>query len=86
LPTTLWPGVAAREDFAMDDFEITDDELSQADLSHLRIAEMTDAQKAELRRRYVEFVRVAAKAPPKAARPRRPASAAKWIPGAKPRN
>ncbi|MDB5407190.1 MAG: hypothetical protein JWL84_2102 [Rhodospirillales bacterium] len=71
----------------MDEFEITDDELSQADLSHLRVAEMTDAQKAELRRRYFEFVRVAAKAPPKAATPaRRPPGTAKWIPGAKPRS
>jgi hypothetical protein len=69
----------------MDEFEITDeDELSQADLSHLRVAEMTDAQKAELRRRYFEFVRVAAKAPPpKPAAPRRAAGTAKWIPGAK---
>jgi hypothetical protein len=69
----------------MDDFEITDDELSQADLSHLRVAEMTDAQKAELRRRYFEFVRVAAKAPPKPAAPRRASGTAKWIPGAKQR-
>jgi len=69
----------------MDDFEITDDQLSQADLSHLRVAEMTDAQKAELRRRYFAFVRVAAKAPPKAASSRRPATAVKWLPGAKQR-
>lgn len=70
----------------MDDFEITDDELTQADLSHLRVAEMTDAQKAELRRRYFAFVRVAAKVPPKAAAPKRAAGGpAKWIPGAKPR-
>jgi hypothetical protein len=69
----------------MDDFEITDDQLSQADLSHLRVAEMTDAQKAELRRRYFAFVRVAAKAPPKAAPSRRPAPAVKWLPGAKQR-
>jgi hypothetical protein len=67
----------------MDDFEIADDELTQTDLSHLRVAEMTDAQKTELRRRYFAFVRVAAKVPPKAAPPRRPASAVKWLPGTK---
>jgi hypothetical protein len=71
----------------MDDFEIIDeDELSQADLSHLRVAEMTDAQKAELRRRYFAFVRVAAKVPPKRVAPKRAAGgSAKWIPGAKQR-
>jgi hypothetical protein len=67
----------------MDEFQTTDEELSQADLSHLRVSEMTDTQKAELRRRYFEFVRVAAKAPPPAAQPPRAATPMKWIPGAK---
>ncbi len=54
------------------------DDLRQADLSHLRLTEMTAAQKAEMQRRYAEFVRRMAKPP--AASPRRTASIAKWLP------
>jgi hypothetical protein len=56
-----------------------DEELRQADLSHLRLAEMTAEQKAEMRRRYVDFVRRLANPPARKARPA--AGAAKWMPG-----
>jgi hypothetical protein len=64
--------------------EMTDEDLQQADLTHLRVTEMTPEQKAEMRRRYVEFVRRLAK-PPVAAAPARVSKATKWVPGAKAR-
>ncbi len=61
-----------------------DQNLRQADLSHLRVADMTAAQKAELHRRYLDFVRHHAKAGPAApAVPRK--AATKWVPGRKAR-
>jgi hypothetical protein len=57
-----------------------DEDLQQADLSHLRLTEMTVEQKAEMRRRYVDFVRRLAKPPAPA---RRPATIGKWMPGRK---
>jgi len=60
-------------------------ELRQADLSHLRLQDMTPGQRAELRRRYDDFVRQCQTsdrpAPARAAKPthRLP----KWAPGAK---
>ena len=59
---------------------MNDDDLRQADLSHLRLTEMTEAQKAEMQRRYAEFVRRMAKKPPPAP-PRRSGNVAKWQPG-----
>ena len=62
-----------------------EEELRQVDLSKLRIQEMTPAQRAELKRRYQDFVRHfdGAESPP-AASPKVPAKPVrKWVPGAK---
>ncbi len=62
---------------------MSDDELRQADLSHLRIDQMTPEQKAEMRRRYDEFVRSVAGRSTKPARnaaPATPPNTAKWVP------
>jgi hypothetical protein len=59
-----------------------DQELRQADLSHLSLTEMTPEQRAEMKRRYLEFVRHHAK-PPKAAA-KRAMKLAKWVPGQRP--
>ena len=56
---------------------MTDEDLQQADLSHLRLNDMTPAQKAEMRRRYVDFVRRLAKPP---AGPVRVTKATNWLP------
>ncbi|HZS83096.1 MAG TPA: hypothetical protein VFA50_09495 [Stellaceae bacterium] len=59
-----------------------DDELRQADLSHLSVAEMSEAQKAELRRRYLDFVQRLRRPP--APKPRKSTAAAvKWVPAKK---
>jgi hypothetical protein len=55
------------------------DDLRQADLSHLRLNDMTVEQRAEMRRRYLEFVQHHAKKV--AAPPRRAAKPARWMPG-----
>jgi hypothetical protein len=60
--------------------EMTDEDLHQADFSHLRLNDMTAAQKAEMRRRYVDFVRRLAKPP---ASPIRVSKSAKWVPAKK---
>jgi hypothetical protein len=61
-----------------------DKELRQSDLSDLRVREMTPAQRAELRRRYVDFVRHFDGAPPAAAPPKAAGKRARrWSPGAK---
>jgi hypothetical protein len=62
-------------------FEMTDEDLQQADFSHLRLSEMTTEQKAEMRRRYVDFVRRLAKPAP--ASRTRSSKTAKWLPGKK---
>jgi hypothetical protein len=59
-----------------------DEDLHQADLSHLRLADMTPAQKAEMRRRYLDFVRHHAK--PVQAKIRTPGNVTKWVPGKRP--
>ena len=59
---------------------MSDDDLKQADLSHLHVGQMTPAQKAEMKRRYAEFVKHVWKKTPQAT-PRKPASVAKWTPG-----
>ena len=62
---------------------MSDDELRQADLSHLRIDQMTPEQKAEIRRRYDEFVRSLAGRAPKPSRnaaSATPPNATKWVP------
>ena len=42
---------------------MSDADLRQADLSHLSLAEMTQEQRAEMRRRYDDFVKRLAKPP-----------------------
>jgi hypothetical protein len=59
------------------------EDLRSADLSHLRISEMNPAQKAELRRRYDDFVRRVAKPPKPAAKAKAAPGATKWVPGKK---
>jgi hypothetical protein len=58
--------------------------LHQADLSHLRLQDMTPSERAELKRRYEQFVRHFRGAGPTArtaaAKPRR---VRKWTPGRK---
>jgi hypothetical protein len=67
---------------------ITPEQLRQVDLSHLRLQDMTPEQRAELRRRYDDFVRhfgaggIAAPAP--APEPKKKPRLRKWTPGAKP--
>ncbi|HXZ00594.1 MAG TPA: hypothetical protein VEI03_11375 [Stellaceae bacterium] len=68
-------GAAASDDAA----------LRQADLSHLHLQDMTPPQRAELRRRYDDFVRHFGRdgmAPSRYPEPRKPRSR-KWTPGAK---
>ncbi len=61
-----------------------DGELRQADLTHLRLQEMTREQRAELRRRYEDFLRHfggTGVAPTRY--PEREKRVTKWVPGAK---
>jgi hypothetical protein len=62
-----------------------EDELRQTDLSELRIHEMTPAQRAELKRRYQDFVRHfdAVLVPPAVAPKAHDKPIRKWVPGAK---
>jgi hypothetical protein len=61
------------------------DELRQTDLSTLRIHEMTPVQRAELKRRYQDFVRHfdAASVPPAPAPQTQGKPIRKWVPGVK---
>jgi hypothetical protein len=59
-------------------------ELHQADLSHLRVQDMTPPQRAELRRRYDDFVRHFGRdgvAPSRYPEPKK--RVRRWTPGAK---
>jgi hypothetical protein len=59
-------------------------ELRQADLSHLHVQEMTPPQRAELRRRYDDFVRHFGRdgvAPSRYPEPKK--RIRRWTPGAK---
>jgi hypothetical protein len=62
-----------------------DSDLRNADLSHLRVQDMSPEQRAEMRRRYVDFVRRMVRAParPQVA-PKAKRRVKKWVPGAKP--
>lgn len=62
----------------------TEEELRQADLSHLRLQDMTPDERAELKRRYDDFVRhfVGAAAATKRAAAKKPRPR-KWMPAAK---
>ncbi|HEX3499978.1 MAG TPA: hypothetical protein VHT04_11720 [Stellaceae bacterium] len=67
----------------MSNGETADNDLRQADLSHLQLGEMTAAQRAEIRRRYADFIKRLAKPtlPRTAATPAQ--SSTKWVPGKK---
>jgi hypothetical protein len=58
------------------------DELRQANLSHLKINEMTTEQRAEIRRRFEEFVGAFAKNGPNQQITAAP-KVRKWVPGMK---
>jgi hypothetical protein len=58
------------------------DDLSQADLSHLKINEMSKDQRAEIRRRFEEFVGAFAKQGPNQQITAAP-KVRKWVPGMK---
>jgi hypothetical protein len=62
---------------------MADEDLRHADLSHLRFDEMSEAQRAEMRRRYDDFVRRVVKPQGAAARPAPAKPVQKWVPGAK---
>jgi hypothetical protein len=65
-----------------------DRELQQADFSNLRVQDMTPQQRAEIRRRYADFVRHFDGSPQAAAQPKAAAGRriSKWVPGSKPGN
>ncbi|HLZ66209.1 MAG TPA: hypothetical protein VKQ29_08250 [Aliidongia sp.] len=58
------------------------DELRQANLSHLKIADMTTEQRAEMRRRFEEFVSAFTKHGPSQQVTAAP-KVRKWVPGMK---
>ena len=64
----------------MPETETADEDLRQADLSHLALAEMTLAQRSEIRRRYADFIKRLAK--PLAAKPMptKPIATSAWLP------
>jgi hypothetical protein len=60
---------------------MSDTDLRNADLSDVAIADMTPEQRAEMKRRYEDFVRTMIKAAPKNAARRRATGEAKpWVP------
>jgi hypothetical protein len=62
---------------------VAPEQLRQADLSHLHLQDMTPQQRAELRRRYDNFVKhfgIPIAPPPV---PRTKPRVRKWVPGAK---
>jgi hypothetical protein len=60
-----------------------DEDLRQADLSHLRLGDMTDEQKAEMRRRYADFVSRLGKPPAPPPRRVKMPGPMKWAPAKK---
>jgi hypothetical protein len=58
------------------------DDLRQANLSHLKINEMTAEQRAEIRRRFEEFVSAFTKSGPNQQITAAP-KVRKWVPGMK---
>jgi hypothetical protein len=60
------------------------EDLRQADLSHLAVKDMTPEQRAELRRRYDEFVKNVVRAGERSQKLPGPAKKLrKWVPGMK---
>ena len=63
-----------------------DRDLRNEDLSHLSVQDMTAEQRAEMRRRYVDFVRRMVRAPARPPVPaNKPRRVKKWLPGVRPR-
>ena len=61
---------------------MADDDLRHADLSNLAVQDMTPAQKAEMRRRYAQFIEVMRTRRLKATKlPAPERKLQKWIPG-----
>lgn len=62
-----------------------ENELRQSDLSHLRLQDMNPDQRAELRRRYNDFVRHFGRGGTASRRQaeRKPPPPRQWVPGAK---
>jgi hypothetical protein len=58
------------------------DDLSQADLSHLALKDMSAAQRAEIRRRFEDFIQKVAGSPMAAVKPKQK-TIRKWVPGMK---
>ena len=67
----------------MSNGETADEDLRQADLSHLALGEMTTAQRAEIRRRYADFIKRLAKPPASKPQPSKSVATSKWLPGKK---
>jgi hypothetical protein len=67
----------------MSNGETADEDLRQADLSHLAVNEMTIAQRAEIRRRYADFIKRLAKPPAAKPTPTPTRPSSKWTPGMK---
>jgi len=63
--------------------ETADDDLRQADLSHLALSEMSAAQRAEIRRRYADFIKRLAKPSAVKPPPVKPIATSAWMPGKK---
>jgi len=63
--------------------EMSDDDLRQADLSHLQLSEMSAAQRAEIRRRYADFIKRLAKPSAVKPIPVKPIATSAWMPGKK---
>jgi hypothetical protein len=63
---------------------VTEEQLRQADLSHLRLQDMTPDQRAELRRRYENFIEhFGDRVPSSNAEPKKKPQLRKWTPGTK---
>jgi hypothetical protein len=61
---------------------MAEDDLRNADLSNLRFQDMNAAQKAEMRRRYAEFIsRIVERGDPAVPQPAK--KVRKWVPGTK---
>jgi hypothetical protein len=63
--------------------EMSDEDLRQADLSHLQLSEMSAAQRAEIRRRYADFIKRLAKPSAVKPAPVKPIATSAWMPGRK---
>ena len=72
-----------RRQTIMANGETTDEDLRQTDLSHLAVNEMTTAQRAEIRRRYADFIKRLAKPPAVWTMPPPARATGKWTPGMK---